>query len=287
MGNFIQGTTGLTGLIGYPLKHSRSPHMHNSSFQKLGLDFVYLAFEVEDGKIEEGINAMKTFNAIGFNVTMPHKEKVVKFLDEVSEDAKLIGSVNTVLNKDGKMIGYNTDGRGFVKALEMSDIEYKGRKVVVLGSGGAARAVAIQLAFDGASEVVIANRTQSKAEEIANTINENIYTSHGRVVDLKDSTLKDELLDSSILVNCTSVGMKDTIDKSVINNSDVFHKGLFVVDIIYDPLKTKFLSMAEEAGCRVMNGIDMMIYQGALAFKIWTGVEMPIEYVKKVLFTSK
>lgn len=287
MNNRIQGTTGLTGLIGYPLKHSRSPHMHNSAFQKLGLDYVYLAFEVEDGGIQEGLNAMKTFNAKGFNVTMPHKQKVVELLDDVSDDAKIIGSVNTVKNEKGKLTGYNTDGRGLVKAIEESGVDYKGKKIVMLGSGGAARAVAIQLAFDGAAEIVMANRTLSKAEEIMKTINEKIPTSKGKAIEMDEAKIKEELKDASILINCTPIGMKSTIDQSPINNVDTFHKGLFVVDIIYDPLKTKFISIAEEAGCKTMNGIDMMIYQGALAFKIWTGEDMPIEYVKEVLFKTK
>ena len=284
MTNRIQGTTILTGLLGFPLKHSRSPHMHNSAFEKLELDYAYLAFEVEEGFLEEGLNAMKTFNAKGFNVTMPHKEKVIEFLDEVSEDAKIIGSVNTVLNDNGKLIGYNTDGRGFVKALEESNVEYKGKKIVMVGAGGAAKAVAVQLAFDGAKEVVIMNRTLSKAEDIMNSINGNIPTSGARALEFDEVILKEELKDSAILVNCTPIGMKNTIEQCIVSNKDTLHKDLFVADIIYDPLQTKLMSTAEELGCKTMNGINMMIYQGALAFRIWTGEEMPIKYIKDVLF---
>ncbi len=285
--NFIQGTTGLTGLIGYPLKHSLSPNMHNSAFRKLGLDLVYLAFEIEDGGLEDGLNAMRIFNVKGFNVTMPHKQKVIQLLDDISDDAKIIESINTVKNENGELIGYNTDGRGLAKALDEAGIDYKGKKIVILGAGGAARAVAIQLAFDRAAEIVMANRTPSKAEEIMNTINEKIPTSKGKAIGMDEEVIKEELKDASILINCTSIGMKNTIDQSPINNIDTFHKDLFVVDIIYDPLKTKLMSIAEEAGCKTMNGIDMLIYQGALAFNIWTGEDMPIEYIKEVLFKTK
>lgn len=284
MSNRIQGTTTLIGLLGYPLKHSRSPHMHNTAFEALNLDYVYMAFEVQDGLVKEGLDALKVLNARGCNVTMPHKQKVVKLLDEVSEDAKIIGSVNTVLNDNGRLIGYNTDGRGFVKALKEQGIDFQGKKIVMVGSGGAARAVAIQLAFDGAGEIVMMNRTLSKAEEIMDIINKNIQTSKGRALDIDEVVMKEELKDATILIDCTSLGMKSTIDQSIISTPDTLHKDLFVADIVYDPLKTKFLSIAEEAGCKTMNGINMMIYQGALAFNIWTGEDMPVDYIKDALF---
>lgn len=159
MKNRIKGTTSLLGIIGSPVKHSKSPNMHNPSFEKLGLDYVYMAFDIADGAIKQGIEAMKTLNAKGFNITMPHKEKVMEFLDEISEDAKIIGSVNTVVNHEGKLIGYNTDGRGFVKSLKEEKIDFNDKKVVIIGAGGACRAIAIQLALDGAGEIVIFNRT--------------------------------------------------------------------------------------------------------------------------------
>lgn len=287
MNNRIYGTTKLTGLLGNPVKHSISPNMHNSAFRKLALDYAYLAFEIEDGFLEDAINAMKIFKAKGFNITMPYKEKVIDFLDAVSEDAQIIGSVNTVLNDNGKLVGYNTDGRGFIKALEESKMEYKGKKIVIAGAGGAAKAIAVQLAFEGAKEVVVLNRTLSNADEIANNINENIHTCNARALEFHESSLKEELQNANIFVNCTPIGMKSNVDESIISDISTLHKDLFVADIIYDPLKTKLLSMAEKAGCRTMNGIGMIIYQGALAFKIWTGEDMPIELVKKVLFSKE
>lgn len=278
MSNRIQGTTQLTGLLGYPIKHSKSPHMHNSAFEKLGLDYVYLAFDIENGFLNEGIDAMKTLNAKGFNITMPHKEKVIDYLDKISDDAKIIGSVNTVLNDNGKLIGYNTDGRGLIEALDKENAKFRDEKVVLIGAGGAGKAIAVQLAFEGAKEVVITNRTLANAEKVMDRINKSIPTCMTKALPLNEEILKEELKESALLINCTPVGMKDTIDQSLIANKNILHKDLFVVDIIYDPKKTKLLSMAEEIGCKTMNGIGMMIYQGALAFKIWTGEDMPIEY---------
>lgn len=282
--NRIKGSTRLIALIGNPVKHSKSPYMHNLSFEKLGLDYAYMAFEVEDNLLENTVDALKILNSRGFNITMPHKENIIKYLDETSEDARIIGSVNTVLNENNRLIGYNTDGRGFIKALEEEGQEFKDKKIVIIGAGGACRAIAIQLAFDGAREVVIFNRTFKKAEDISNTINREISKGKSRAIELDEKLLKRELKDAQILINTTSIGMKDTIDQSVIKSPHILHRDLFVIDLIYDPLKTKFLSQAEEMGCKTMNGANMLLYQGALAFKIWTDREMPIEDVKEAVF---
>ena len=284
MANRIQGTTTLVGLLGYPLKHSKSPHMHNTSFEALGLDHVYMAFEVQDGFIKEGLDALKILNAVGGNITMPHKKKVVEYLDDISPDAKIIGSVNTIKIEDGKVTGYNTDGRGFVKALEENGVDFKGKKIVLAGAGGAARAVATQLAFDGAGEIVMFNRTLSTAEEIIDNINNNIPTCKGRALEMNEEVLKEEIKDAAVLVNCTSLGMKATIDQAIVSSPDDLPKELFVADIVYDPAQTKLLKLAEEAGCKYMNGLMMMIWQGAIAFKIWTGQDMPVDLIKKEIF---
>lgn len=284
MNRYIKGSTRLMGLLGNPVKHSKSPYMHNLSFEKLGLDYVYMAFEIQDNLIGKSVDAMKILNAKGFNVTMPHKQRIMDFLDEISEDAKIIGSVNTVVNNNGHLIGYNTDGRGLIKALEKEGQGFKGEKIIIIGAGGASRSISIQLAFEGAREVVIFNRTIKKAQEISATINKEISKSTSRALKLDEKLLEKELKDAKILINATSIGMKDTIDKSVITNPNILHKDLFVADIIYDPLKTKFLSQAELVGCRTMNGISMLLYQGALAFKMWTGKDMPIEDVKETIF---
>ncbi|NLJ58945.1 MAG: shikimate dehydrogenase [Tissierellia bacterium] len=285
MNSRIKGRTRLIGLLGDPVKHSLSPLMHNIAFKALDLDYVYMAFQVKEGFIKEGIEAMKTLNGAGFNLTMPHKQSVIGYLDEVSEEAALIGSVNTVKNVDGKLLGYNTDGKGFVKSLEEKEIEYKGKKTIILGAGGAARAIATQLAYDGAGEIVIFNRTFSSAVEIIDNINKNLPSCKGKALQLNEEELIREIKDASILINCTSVGMEPN-SKSIISSNKAFHKDLFVADIIYQPTKTKLLKIAEEEGCNYMNGLMMLIWQGAIAFNIWTGEHMPIDLIRKEIFKS-
>ncbi len=285
MANRIQGTTTLLGLIGYPLKHSKSPHMHNTSFEALGLDYVYMAFEVEDGHIKEALDALKILNAKGGNVTMPHKSKVVDYLDDISPDAQIIGSVNTIkIDENKRITGYNTDGRGLVKALQENGVDFKKKKIVMAGAGGAAKAVATQLAFDGAGEIVLFNRTLSSAEVITDNINKNIPTCKARAEVIDEAKLVEEIQDAAILINATSLGMKATIDEAIISSADQLPKDIFVADIVYDPDETKLLRLAREAGCKHMNGLMMMIWQGAIAFKIWTGEDMPVDLIKKEIF---
>lgn len=281
--NRIKGTTRLISILGNPVKHSKSPQMHNRSFENLGLDFAYMAFEIEESKLQRAVEAMKILNAKGFNLTMPYKGQVMEFLDEIDRAADMIGSVNTVLNKDGKLIGYNTDGKGFVKSLEERRVKFKDKKIVILGAGGAARAIAIQLALDSAGEIVIANRTIEKAESITSIINKEIPKVKARSIVLDEGRLKEELKDAKILVNTTSIGMEASLDKSLIKNLDTLHSDLFVSDIIYDPARTKFLSQAERAGCKTMNGLGMLVYQGAIAFKIWTELDMPRSLIEDML----
>lgn len=279
----INGNTRIISLLGNPVKHSQSPYMHNLSFESLELDFAYMAFEIEDGKIEEAVQAMRTLNARGFNITMPFKEQVMKFLDVIDNEAKIIGSVNTVLNDNGNLIGYNTDGKGFVKALEKKGVEFKNKKILILGSGGSAKAIAIQLALDSAKEIVIANRTIEKAQNIVDIIKKHTPKVNVKSIKLNEEIIKEELIDAKILINTTSVGMKETTGESIIKDKLTLHKDLFVADIIYQPVKTKLLSQAEDIGCNNMNGLDMLMYQGAIAFKIWTGREIPNRILKKIL----
>lgn len=284
MTNRIQGTTRLLGLLGYPVKHSKSPQMHNTAFEALELDYVYMAFGVKEGFMKDGLDALKTLNAVGANITMPLKTEILEYLDDISEDAMIIGSVNTIKIEDGKIKGYNTDGKGFVKALQERGVDFKGRKIVIAGAGGAARAVATQLAFDGAGEIVIVNRTLGKAREIIENISKYITSCKARALEMDRDILIDEIHDAAVLVNCTSLGMETTIDQAIISSPEELHKDLFVADIIYDPEKTKLLKIAEEAGCNYMNGLGMILWQGAIAFKIWTGQEMPIDLIKNEIF---
>lgn len=230
---------------------------------------------------------MRTLDVAGFNVTMPNKQKVMPLLDEISQEAQVIGSVNTVLNDNGRLIGYNTDGKGYVKSLMDEGISVAGKKFVMAGAGGAARSIAIQLALDGAEEITILNRTLDAAEEICKTINKDIPNCKVAASDYNEDKLRQKLKEVDLFVNCTSLGMAPHEDKSIITNPDILHPDLIVSDIIYVPVKTKLLEMAEKVGCKTINGLGMMIGQGALAFKIWTGVDMPTDYVKEEIFSGK
>lgn len=288
MSNRIQGTTRFLGLIGNPISHSRSPHMHNSAFDKTGLDYVYLCMEKSEGTFNQTLNALKELNCVGGNITFPHKQVALDFLDEVSEDARIIGAVNTykIDDETKKVSGYNTDGRGFIASIEELEIPYKGNKVTLVGVGGAGRAIAINLALKGVKELVIKDLIQENVDEIIKAINENYPDVLVRFID-SDDELKEEIKDSVLLINATNLGMKPHEDKSIIPDLSYFNPDCFVYDIVYEPRQTKLLKMAEEAGCKWSNGINMMIWQGAIAFNIWTGEEMPQEYVRKELFEEK
>ncbi|MDY3903064.1 shikimate dehydrogenase [Peptoniphilus sp. SGI.035] len=286
MTNRIQGTTRLVGLLGKPIRHSRSPHMHNSAFEFLKEDLVYLCFEIENKDLEMALNALKTFDAVGANITYPNKQEVLKYLDEIDEAAEIIGSVNTISidDKTKKIKGYNTDGLGFIESLEKSGIQYKGKKMVLIGVGGAGRAIAIQSAYSGVGELVIKELNKEVADEVINTIKSRIPKCNVKLLSNNEDELKEELKNADLFVNATPLGMKGNIDACSISSCDIItNPNTFVYDIVYEPKETKFMKFAKEAGCKTCNGINMMLWQGALAFKIWTGKDMPIDYVKKEL----
>lgn len=284
MNHWITGKTKLIGLLGYPISHSLSPTMHNAAFSHLGLDYAYLTFDTKEDNLADVITAMRVLNVRGFNVTMPNKKNVLPLLDEVSAEARMIGSVNTVLHENGRLIGYNTDGKGYVQSLIEKGVFVTGKKIVIAGAGGASRSVAIQLAVDGAAEVVILNRTLEKAAEICNVIQKNISTCKVEALELTEENLGQKLSEADIFINSTALGMHPLEDKSVVTDPGMLHRELIVTDLIYKPSKTKLLEIAEGAGCKVINGLGMMIWQGAAAFKIWTGVDMPVDYIKREVF---
>lgn len=283
----IKGSTRLIALLGKPVRHSKSPYMHNKAFEFLNLDFAYMAFEIENKELGKSIEAMRTLDVKGFNITMPYKEEVMKYLDGVDDEAKVIGSVNTVVNHNGKFIGYNTDGKGFIKSLNRNKVEFKDEKLVIIGAGGAGKAIAIQLAFESAGEIVIANRSIEKADHIVMTINQHIPGVKARSIGLDENLLKEEIADSKILINTSSIGMDDSKNRSPLVNMKELHKDLFVADIIYNPKKTKFLLEAEKCDCKTMNGMGMLIYQGALAFELWTDSKMPEIIIEDILKSNE
>lgn len=279
----ITGETRLVALLGSPVKHSQSPRMHNAAFQSLDLNYAYLVFDIQKDQLESAIQAMKTLQVAGFNLTMPHKEEVIPFLDALSQEAKMIGSVNTVKNDDGRLTGYNTDGMGFTMSLMDEGIAVSGKKFVILGAGGAGKSVAIQLALEKAGEVMIFNRSPEPARKLCQLIKDEIPDCHVTEHRLEEAVLKEALSTADVLVNTTSVGMGVYEGDCLIGDKSWLRPDLKVVDIIYSPAKTKLLEMAEGVGCQTVNGLGMVVGQGALAFKIWTGETMPIDVVRSCI----
>ena len=282
----INGHTGLLALFGTPVGHSGSPAMYNFSFQHDGLDYAYMAFDVNVEQMPAVFDSIRLFKMRGGNFTMPCKNIAAELVDKLSPAAEIIGACNVFVNDDGVITGHITDGVGFVKNLEVNGVDVKGKKTVVLGAGGAATAIEIQAALDGVKEISIFNihdKFWANAEETVRKINEKTNCK-ATLYDLDDKEkLREEMNDSYIFVNGTGVGMKPLEGMSVVPDKSFFRPELIVIDVPYSPLETKMRSMAKEVGCKTMNGLGMMLFQGAAAFKLWTGKEMPIEHMKEVL----
>lgn len=285
----ITGHTRLTGLLGSPVAHSLSPLMHNEAFRHLGLDYIYLAFDVKAESMETAINGLRELNVRGFNITMPCKNIMAKLCDNLSPAARITGSVNTVVNDNGVFTGYTTDGIGYMKSLQSAGYNIIGKKMTLLGAGGAATAILVQAALDGVSEISVFNRKGPSYEGMLQTLSLLKESTSCKVTlyDLDDETaLKREISDSAILTNGTSVGMSPNTEQSIITDSSYLHKDLIVSDIIYNPRETKLLKLAKEQDCKTCNGLYMLLYQGAEAFKLWTGQDMPVSIIKEKFFSE-
>lgn len=286
----ISGHTGLLALIGSPVGHSASPAMYNYSFEKLGLDYAYVAFDVKEDKVKDAIEAMKTFHMRGCNVTMPDKVEAVKYMDALSPAAQIIGAVNTIVNDDGKLTGHMTDGEGFVKNLKAHGIDVKGKKITIAGGGGAATAIQVQCALDGAREIAIFNRKDAFFERTVQTaekIKKACPDCTVNVFDIDDTAkMTEEIKSSDIFANATIVGMKPLDDQSVVKDLSAFYPGLIVCDAVYNPTETKLLKEAKEAGCTCIGGKGMLLWQGVAAFKLYTGEDMPVEEVREKFFAE-
>ena len=260
----ITGHTELIGLLAYPIRHSQSPATHNAAYEKLGVDIVNLAFEVDAPELEDAIKGLRALKLRGANVSMPNKTIVHQYLDEVSPAARLCGAVNTIVNKDGYLVGHITDGIGFMQTLKDNDIDVIGKKMTIAGAGGAATAIEIQAALDGVKEISIFNihdKFWANAEETVRKINEKTDCK-ATLYDLDDKEkLREEMADSYIFVNGTGVGMKPLEGMSVVPDKSFFRPELIVIDVPYSPLETKMRSMAKEVGCKTMNGLGMMLFQ--------------------------
>lgn len=279
----ISGKTRVCGIIGDPVEHSLSPAMHNAAFQELNLDFVYVAFRVRKDELREAIVGAKSLVIKGLNVTMPHKNAVTKYLDEIDPTARSIGAVNTILNDKGRLIGYNTDGIGALKALKENGVSLDGKKLLLLGAGGAGKAIAFHAAQE-AEELKILNRTTQKAKDLAEVLRKKF----GKKIDgnpLSARTIKKELEDADILVNATSVGMHPNDDQSLIDPGWL-KLDLCVMDIVYNPIETKLAKDAKSVGAKVVSGVEMLVYQGAASFEIWTDRPAPVKAMKQAILNK-
>ena len=286
----ISGHTQLYCLIGTPVGHSGSPAMYNYSFDRAGVDAVYLAFDVPLEKLGEGIAAIKAFHVRGFNVTMPNKTAVMEYLDGITPAAKLIGACNTVIvSEDGKMGGYNTDCIGFANNLRAHGVELQGKKMVLLGTGGAATAICVQAALDGATEISIFNRQDEFYDnglQIVKKLADAVPTCKVSMHDLEErSVFSNAVREGDLLINATKVGMKPMEEISLVDPS-LFHPNLIVADTVYNPLETRLIQDAKAAGCKAaIGGIGMLLWQGVAAFKLFTGQEMPWKEVQEKFFS--
>lgn len=292
MSERLSGHTLLISLIATPIRHSLSPKMHNEAFAKLGLDYAYLAFEVGNEELADAVQGIRALGIRGSNVSMPNKQAIIPYLDEISPAAELVGAVNTVVNKDGKghLVGHVTDGTGAVRALAEEGVDVKDQIITLTGAGGAGTAIAVQLGLDGAKEVRIFNQkdpSYANAEKTVEKINDRTNTK-ASVCDLEDQeAFKKSIAESSIYIDATGVGMKPLEDQSLINDPEVIRPDLVVFDVVYSPAETKLLKFAKEHGAKkAINGLGMMLYQGAEAFKLFTGEEMPVDYIRDLLFNE-
>lgn len=283
----ISGHTKTIALIGNPVEHSMSPAMHNTSFEHLGLDYIYLAYNVENEEdVEAAVKGMKVLGFAGANVTMPWKTKVLPYLDELSPAAEIMGAVNTVVFTDGKAIGHNTDGAGFMKNVKDHGVDVIGKKITIVGAGGAGSAIFTQAALDGVAAIDVYNRkdaffdaTSQKIAALAERTGCNI-----KLLDLDDKEgLKASVAESALFVNATRVGMADMADASVLP-AEYMVDGIAVADTVYDPRETKLIKEAAAKGLTTLPGIGMLLCQAAIGEEIWAGAEMPVDLIKEKFF---
>ena len=285
----ISGHTKLFALIGSPVGHSGSPAMYNYSFAKTGVDAAYLAFDIPLENVEEGVEALKALHVGGFNVTMPDKTAVAWLIDDISPAAKLIGACNTVtVSESGRLTGHNTDGIGFVQNLREHGVEVQNKRMVILGAGGAATAICVQAALDGAQSLAIFNRADefyANGEKTVEKLSAAVPACKTSICPLEDSgALAQAVQNCDILVNATRVGMKP-LDGQTLVDAALFRKELVVCDTVYNPRKTLLIEQAEQVGCTAIGGIGMLLWQGVAAFKLFTDKDMPAQEVLKKFFS--
>lgn len=275
----ISGKTMVYGIFGHPVEHTFSPGMHNSAFKKLGMDACYVPFAVPPGNLEDAVRAVIPLGIRGLNITVPHKERVLAFLDELSEEARLIGAVNTIEVRNGRLIGHNTDGRGFLRSLrEHGGMDPKGKRFLFIGSGGAARAVSFSLALAGAAAIVFRDIDIRKASLLANDIREK--TGVPAITSGQDA-LPEHAAGADCLINASPLGLRKTDSLPV--PAEFIKRSHLVCDLVYNPPETALLRMAKRRRARILSGLGMLLYQGVIALEIWTGGKAPVLVMKNAL----
>ena len=276
----ISGKTKVCGVIGDPIEHTMSPVMHNAAFKELGLDYLYVSFRVRKEELGKAVESIRALNIRGLNVTTPHKVAIIPFLDELDPLVERIGAVNTIVNDDGVLTGYNTDATGFLQALLDKGVEPEGKNTVILGAGGASRAISFILAERGA-HLVILNRLLELdwAEELAHRISQ-VFKKEVRALELNEKNLEMMLEGADILINATSVGMSPDVDETPVP-ARLLKTALIVFDIVYNPIQTRLLKEAEAAGAQTIGGLNMLVWQGAIAFEKWTGRKAPLDLMRR------
>ena len=279
----ISGKTKICGVIGNPIQHTLSPAMQNAAFKHLNLDFIFVAFKVTNTELEMAIQGMRSLNICGLNITMPHKKNVIKYLDEMDSLVRSLNSANTIVNKKGRLFGFSTDGIGAIKALQENDVHLSSSKVVLIGAGGAGRAIAFSI-VNKVKDLVVLNRDPKKVKTLEFDLklknNKNIHCGI-----LSENSLKKNLRSSDVLINATNIGMNPNSNLSIINPK-FLTSNLTVMDIVYTPLETKLLADAKKVGAKTIDGVEMLIYQGAASFKLWTGRKAPIEIMRLGALTT-
>ena len=275
------------GVIGHPIAHSLSPLLHNSAFSMLGLDCSYEAFDIEPTSLGAAIRDFKVRGFLGLNVTIPHKEALVGFVDEQSVESKAVGAVNTIIFDGDRIRGDNTDVYGIAKSLENYRSQIQQRTAVVIGAGGSARAIIYALCDRFApSEIVVANRNEKRAKELIADLKPHAKQTSLRPISLSSPELESVMEQATAVINATSVGMYPAVNESPIGDPARFHPGQIVMDLVYTPLETRFLNQASRCGARTISGLEMFLHQGARSFEIWLGREMPVEQLRPVILNE-
>ncbi len=286
----ISGNTGLTGLIGTPITHSISPKMFNLAYEELGIDCVYLSLDTQGADLATVVRGLAAIGIRGFNVTMPYKEAIVPLMDELSDASCLCGSVNTVTVRDGRLIGHTTDGIGFMNAVRDAGYDLIGKKITLLGAGGAAKSILAEAALEGVTAIDIFRRMREPVFSETEALARRIAEASGcaiRVYDYADTEqMRLSLTESAALVNATNVGMIPNETECPLTDASLFTPDLLVYDIIYKPRTTRLIAMAREAGCEALNGLSMILFQGAASFECWTGQPMPVARIRDQILAS-